>query len=117
MKNLFLNLIFTFFTIITFGQQANTSAKFQNTTNTISKQSKSTSNTKAKAFDVSEDENICYSETSRVAFYEALIDKNGFDIELRNSKGVAIKSTEEIISKAKSLILYSEEDQPTQTDY
>ncbi|MDY8136656.1 hypothetical protein [Aquimarina sp. 2201CG5-10] len=53
---------------------------------------------------------VCYSEVSKVTFYEALISQNGFDIQLKESNNLAIKSTEEIISKSKDQILYSEEE-------
>lgn len=53
---------------------------------------------------------VCYGEASKVAFYEALICQNGFDIQLKESDALVIKSTEEIISKTKDQILYTEED-------
>lgn len=53
---------------------------------------------------------VCYSEGSKVAFYEALICQNGFDIQLKESDALVIKSTEEIIAKTKDQILYTEED-------
>ncbi|MDH7445321.1 hypothetical protein [Aquimarina sp. 2201CG14-23] len=53
---------------------------------------------------------ICYSEVSKVAFYEALLSQNDFKINLKNSTDLAIKNTEEIITRKIDEILYSEED-------
>lgn len=54
---------------------------------------------------------INYSETSKIAFYETLISKNGFDIQLENSiKKMVIRNTEQIINRKQKQILYSEEE-------
>ncbi|MBW1294613.1 hypothetical protein [Aquimarina litoralis] len=54
---------------------------------------------------------VCYSETSKTAFYEVLISNNGFNIDLKNSTDLVIKNTEEIISKKRDEVLYSEKDE------
>ncbi|MHA7056040.1 hypothetical protein ACWGOQ_0002385 [Aquimarina sp. M1] len=57
---------------------------------------------------VADNNGICYGETSKVAFYEVLIAENRFKIELKDSKRLVIRNTEEIISKKRAEKLYSE---------
>lgn len=113
MKNLIVSTIFILFTAIVSAQQSsnNTENSKQQTTTTVEntdkKDNRIESAVKENALDA---DNICYSETSKVAFYEVLINQNGFDINLKESRDLAIKNTEEIIAKNKNQILYSEED-------
>ncbi len=51
---------------------------------------------------------VCYGELSKIAFYETLISQNNLNIHLKNSTDLAIKSTEEIISKKRNQVLYTE---------
>lgn len=53
-------------------------------------------------------EKVCYSEVSKIAFYEALISQNELNIHLKDSDRVAIKNTEEIISNSGKQTLYTE---------
>ncbi|MEW7293128.1 hypothetical protein [Aquimarina sp. 2304DJ70-9] len=59
--------------------------------------------------DNSLEEDICYAEISKVAFYKALIRQNGFDIHIKDNEdvGFALRSTEEIITNNKERISYS----------
>lgn len=72
--------------------------------------------TKLKTLDISandiltDNKKVCYGETSKTAFYEVLISKNGFNIDLKNSSDLVIKNTEEIISKKRDEVLYSEKE-------
>lgn len=50
----------------------------------------------------------CYSEISKVTFYEALIRQNNFDIELKDSEKLVLKNTEDIINNRKDRISYSD---------
>ncbi|WP_299432278.1 hypothetical protein [uncultured Aquimarina sp.] len=109
MKNLLLSLIFISFSIAMNAQETDiTSNNNQTKENVaITKSAISLSNTKSNTVHI---DKVCYSETSKVAFYEVLIAKNGFKINLKNSTDLVIKNTEEIISKKRDEILYSEED-------
>lgn len=60
---------------------------------------------------LTDNKKVCYGETSKTAFYEVLISKNGFNIDLKNSSDLVIKNTEEIISKKKDEVLYSEKEE------
>ena len=51
---------------------------------------------------------VCYSEVSKIAFYEALISHNELNIHLKDSDRVAIKNTEEIISNSGKQTLYTD---------
>ncbi len=62
---------------------------------------------KNKKTNVSMDK-VCYAEISKVNYYEALISVNNLNINLKNSTKLAIKNTEEIITKKRDQILYSE---------
>ncbi len=55
-------------------------------------------------------EDVCYSEISKVAFYEALIRQNNFDIKFENndSNDIVLKNTEDIITNNQERISYSE---------
>ncbi|WP_271767390.1 hypothetical protein [Aquimarina algiphila] len=54
------------------------------------------------------EEDVCHAELSKVAFYEALIRQNGFDINLKKNNIIALKNTEDIIANNKERISYSE---------
>ncbi len=53
------------------------------------------------------EEDTCYSEISKAAFYEALIRQNGLEIYLNNSD-IVLKNTEDIITNNKDRISYTE---------
>ncbi|WP_062056445.1 hypothetical protein [Aquimarina longa] len=53
------------------------------------------------------EDDTCYSELSKVKFYEALIRQNNLKIELKNTN-LTLKSTETIITDNKNKISYSE---------
>ncbi len=55
-----------------------------------------------------EEDTVCYSEISKVTFYEALIRQNNFDINLKESDNIALKNTEDIIKNNKDRVSYSE---------
>ncbi len=115
MKKFLLSIVFISFSIVLSAQEVNTEKNIDE--NTTSKELPSISNkislstinnTTAKTTKL---DNICYGETSKVAFYEVLISKNGFDINLKDSTDLVIKNTEEIISKKIEETLYSEEEE------
>ncbi|WP_109299623.1 hypothetical protein [Aquimarina sp. AU474] len=54
-----------------------------------------------------EEKIICYSEISKVTFYEALIRQNNFDIRLKDSQ-IVLRNTEDIITNNKQRISYSD---------
>ncbi|AXT51375.1 hypothetical protein D1818_11235 [Aquimarina sp. BL5] len=114
MKNLLLIFIFVSCSAAVNAQEiatiSNNSTTEENvsTNKTLSKESSSLiSNPENTIMDINK---VCYGETSKVAFYEVLIAKNGFKINLKDSKDLVIRNTEEIISKKIEEILYSEED-------
>ncbi len=53
-----------------------------------------------------EDDAVCYSEISKVTFYEALLHENNFDIQLKDSH-IALRNTEDIITNNKERISYT----------
>ncbi|WP_405208252.1 hypothetical protein [Aquimarina sp. LLG6339-5] len=114
MKKFLLSIVFISLSITASAQEINTEKNIEE--NTTSKElplisnhiSLSTINTTAKTTKL---DNVCYGETSKVAFYEVLISKNGFDINLKDSTDLVIKNTEEIISKKIEETLYSEEEE------
>ncbi|WP_299244046.1 hypothetical protein [uncultured Aquimarina sp.] len=112
MKNLLLSLIFILCSVAVSAQETVTisdnSEGNVSINGTISNESSSSvSTTENMILDINK---VCYGETSKVAFYEVLIAKNGFKINLKDSKDLVIRNTEEIISKKIEEILYSEED-------
>lgn len=111
MKTIIVSFVFLFFTITISAQQSsnNTPDSKEQTTIIKKKTDRITSAVNDAQLTV-DSENICYSESSKVAFFEALINQNGFDLHLKESNDLAIKNTEEIITKSKDQILYSEED-------
>ncbi len=54
------------------------------------------------------EDDICYSEISKVTFYEALIRQNNFNIDLKESNNIALKNTEDIIKNNKERVSYSD---------
>ncbi len=114
MKNLLLCLSFIFICSASYAQETEiaSSENSNRETTTIIKSlaTKSALATFLKKDIAIDIDKVCYGETSKVAFFEALISKNGFKINLKNSNDLAIKNTEEIISKKRDEILYSEED-------
>ncbi len=57
---------------------------------------------------ISFEEDVCYAELSKTAFYEALIRQNKFKIDLKKNNTIALKNTEDIIANSKKRISYSE---------
>lgn len=112
MKTLIISFIFLFFTAAINAQQSSSNTVTDQKEQSISDVKKiDLLGAKASVtHNAAEAENICYSETSKVAFFEVLINQNGFDIQLKESNDLVIKNTEEIINKNKDQILYSEED-------
>jgi len=100
MKNLILILPFLF-TFFSYAQEINTTETNSKTVTEISPN---------KTIKKGSLDTICYGETSKVAFFEMLIEQNGFDIKLKNSKKVAIKDVKDFIIANKNQILYSKED-------
>ncbi|MFD2564134.1 hypothetical protein [Aquimarina rubra] len=109
MKNLLLCLIFISSSIAIKAQEVVINSNISDQKESVSKKTNSLSKSPIKYIDT-DSNHICYGETSKVAFYEVLIAKNGFNIELKDSKALVIRNTEEIISKKREEILYSEED-------
>lgn len=113
MKNILLILIFVSCSAAVNAQEIatisnnNTTEENVSTNKTLSKESSSLISNPDTIMDINK---VCYGETSKVAFYEVLIAKNGFKINLKDSKDLVIRNTEEIISKKIEEILYSEED-------
>ena len=109
MKNLLLNLVFISCSVAINAQETDITSNNNQTKENVSATKSVTSlpNTKSNALQI---DKVCYSETSKVAFFEVLIANNGFKIDLKNSTDLVIKNTEEIISKKRDEILYSEED-------
>lgn len=56
---------------------------------------------------ISKTDQIAYGRTSKIAFFEVLIAKNNLGIQLKDSKTLASRSTEEMVSKQKNKILYA----------
>ncbi|WP_299219708.1 hypothetical protein [uncultured Aquimarina sp.] len=114
MKNLLLGLIFISCSAAINAQETaiipndNTTEENVSTSETLSNESSSFVSTPENT--ITGINKVCYGETSKVAFYEVLIAKNGFKINLKDSKDLVIRNTEEIISKKIEEILYSEED-------
>ncbi|SEL18030.1 hypothetical protein SAMN04487910_1950 [Aquimarina amphilecti] len=114
MKKFLLSIVFISFSIAISAQESNSNKKIEE--NTITKELPSinsdvsiqTNNTTKETKNL---DKVCYGETSKVAFYEVLISKNGFDINLKNSTDLVIKNTEEIISRKIEEVLYSEEEE------
>ncbi|MCK8522389.1 hypothetical protein M0D21_12465 [Aquimarina sp. D1M17] len=85
-------------------------AQEANTTSLNNKDQKDKTVTEAKE---NEDERaVCYSEISKVTFYEALIRQNNFDIQLKDSKdynaNLVLKNTEDIIKNNQERISYTD---------
>ncbi len=55
-------------------------------------------------------DDTCYAELSKITFYKALIQRNGFNIEVEDTQEdhIALKSTEEIIVNNRERVSYSE---------
>ena len=53
---------------------------------------------------------VCYAEESKTSFFEALLNENDFNIILKNSNALAVRSMEEIIKRRKNQRLYTEAD-------
>ena len=51
---------------------------------------------------------VCFAEQSKTNFFEALLNENAFDIRLKNSNTLALRSMEEIIKRRKNQRLYTE---------
>lgn len=114
MKKMLLSLFFLLVCSVINAQDNNVetlSADFINTTETKCCESnlKNTATRNIVQNKVNESD-IIYSKLSKVTFFEVLISKNKFDILLKDSNRVAIKNTEEIITKKRDQILYSELD-------
>ncbi len=77
------------------------------TENIIDSNNNSTSET-IQTTNTAVEEDICYSEISKVTFYEALLRQNKFDIYLKESDNIALKNTEDIIKRNKDRISYSD---------
>ncbi len=54
------------------------------------------------------EDGICYSEISKVTFYEALIHQNNFEIHLKESNNLTLKNTEDIINNHKERVSYTD---------
>jgi len=80
--------------------------------NTIAQNDSTTDQVSTTNQNTAEQENICYSETSKIAFYEALLKQNNMDINLEvkdtKSHDIALRNTEDIIKSNKNRISYSE---------
>ena len=57
---------------------------------------------------VEHSDKVCYAEQSKTNFFEALLNENAFDIRLKNSNTLALRSIEEIIKRRKNQRLYTE---------
>ena len=57
---------------------------------------------------VQHSDKVCYAEQSKTNFFEALLNENAFDIRLKNSNTLALRSMEEIIKRRKNQRLYTE---------
>ncbi len=54
------------------------------------------------------EKDICYSEQSKKAFYEALIRQSDLNIDLKkNNQGLVLRTTEDMIKNKKNRISYS----------
>jgi len=112
MKSLLFSLSFILISLAVNAQETKSTINSKQTEKNNAEQ---TENSLLNALVENEKENItidkvCYGEISKVAYYEALISENGFKINLKNSTDLAIKSTEEIITKKIDQVLYSEDD-------
>ncbi|WP_299255939.1 hypothetical protein [uncultured Aquimarina sp.] len=114
MKNILLSLIFISCSTAINAQKtttiANDNIKEENVSTSKTASNGSSSFISTPENTITDVNKVCYGETSKVAFYEVLIAKNGFKINLKNSKDLVIRNTEEIISKKREEILYSEKD-------
>ncbi|MBP2832466.1 hypothetical protein J8281_09750 [Aquimarina sp. U1-2] len=54
------------------------------------------------------EDTTCYSEISKVTFYEALLRQNNLDIDLKESANLALKNTEDMIRINKDRVSYSD---------
>lgn len=62
--------------------------------------------TKTETTTISEEDDICYGEESKAAYYEALIRQNDLKIELKNTE-LVLRNTEDLINKSKYRISYA----------
>ncbi len=107
MKTIISFFIFSFLIIGINAQEITNKADHnKNEENAISSDKDITSNSQETYTAAEKD--ICYSEISKVTFYEALIRQNNFDIELKESDNIALKNTEDIIKRNKNRISYSD---------
>jgi len=111
MKTLLILFLFSISVITTSAQEK----KFDNNDNITTSQALTkkadTQNLIAKTNKEKKDEKrICYAEKSKVTFYKALIEKNGFDIEINDtdntSSKLVLRNTEQIITRNKQQIAY-----------
>jgi len=117
MKKFLLSFIFIFCSVVISAQETEKSTTEDLTKESISNADNTSIKTKVttpifnKENQTTSIDKVCYGEISKVAFYEALLSKNGFKVTLKNSNDLVIKSTEEIISRKRDEILYSEEEE------
>ena len=104
MKNLFLTLALSFFSVVIYAQETNVQ------TTPVSTEAKTTVSND-QIVNTVKASNIAHSKISKVAFYEALLLENDFKIHLNDSDQLVIRNIEQIISKRRNQKLYSELDQ------
>jgi len=111
MKTTISLLIFLFLTIGVNAQEVNTTNDTDKVVVTQKENTDTLSTNENTASTVIEDE-ICYAELSKRAFYEALIRQGGFQEQLNEEEKmntyISLKNTEEIITNNKERISYSE---------
>ncbi len=110
MKTLLILFIFSM-SAITMNAQDKELRNNSTTTNQTSIKNKDIKNSAKEISEEKKDEQrICHAEISKVSFYRALIEKNGFDIEIKDTNQTksrfALRSTEQIITRNKKQIAY-----------
>ncbi|GAA4274004.1 hypothetical protein U6A24_01320 [Aquimarina gracilis] len=109
MKTIVSFFIFSFLTIGVHAQETITTTEHNNKTeNTLVSEKNTTTSETLQMSSTAMEEDICYSEISKVTFYEALIRQNNFDIELKESNNIALKNTEDIIKRNRNRVSYTD---------
>lgn len=113
MKNLLVSFIFILISAAGMAQESKSTTTNNNSQENVSKKEVASIKLSSHvASNLKQNQIVCYSETSKVAFYEALISQNGFNIDLKDSNDFVIGNAEEVISKKTDELQYTEEEFP-----